>query len=504
MASFLLLFLLFAVPGNYFVFGWFRRREIAWLAVPLYAVAFSMLAWYVGYTRGKFTLNEVTVLEAGARQHSGVARTFLALYAPSRDEYDIGFGSDKIKGEFLQAAPGHLVSIAQMDLRAVERLPEMRIRDEPGKLSIEDLLVQARDTRRLEIVHRVDLDDGIDVTLRENDDGNGYTLRLRNGSPYHLLNAALLVPDPRGVPRGYFLRDDLAPNAREAEVIQLPATTGQGWSPRLEEAFFGRSIVFGKARGQDAQNRKNALVQYVQKRLDARVRDQGQGFLAAWIDGGLLPVQVDGETPERQHGFSLLLLPIAQEFAAGDVSQSGGMRIQYSPLPPDLSGEFGGMEETKFRPLPARAELGRMPSGEGTCFLALQPAGRLRGISNPVLSFTFNLSAPAPSGETKSFPTSYRGDLKVEIETMRGSNRRWEAVQVPVRRVDLIAGGKSIPVSFTLPLKPSMHGEKGILTLKISLTNITTTGGRVPDEDLTWPVGLIKVQGSIQGKDTRQ
>lgn len=503
-ASFLLLFLLFAVPGNYFVFGWFRRREIAWLAVPLYAVAFSILAWYVGYTRGKFTLNEVTVVEAGTRQSSGVARTFLALYAPSRDEYDIDFGSDKVKGETLQAAPGHLVSPTQGQTRAVERLPEMRVRDESGKLSIEDLLVQARDTRRLEVVHRVDLDDGIDATLRENTDGSGYTLRLRNGSPFHLLNAALLVPDERGNPRGYFLADDVAPNAREPEERQLPATTGPGWSARLEEAFFGRSIVFRMARGQDAQNRKNALVQYVQKRVNARVRDQGQGFLAAWIDGGLLPLQVDGETPERQHGFSLLLLPIAQEFASGNGGQPGNLRIQYAPLAPDLLGEYGGMEETKFRPLPPRAEFGRMPSGEGTCFLALQPAGRLRGVSNPVLSFAFNLSAPEPSGETKNFPTSYRGDLKVEVETVRGNNRRWETVQVPIRRVDLIAGGKSIPVSFTLPLKPAMYGEKGILKLKITLSNLISTGGRLPDEDMTWPAGLIKVQGDIQGKDTRQ
>lgn len=503
-ASFLLLFLLFAVPGNYFVFGWFRRREIAWLAVPVYAVAFSMLAWYVGYTRGKFTLNEVTVVEAGTRQHSGVARTFLALYAPSRDEYDIDFGSDKVKGETLQAAPGHLVSVAQMDLRAVERLPEMRIRDEPGKLSIEDLLVQARDTRRLEVVHRVDLDDGIDATLRENADGSGYTLRLRNGSPYHLLNAALLVPDERGIPRGYFLGEDLPPNAREPEERQLPGTTGPGWSAQLEEAFFGRSIVFRMARGQDAQTRKNTLVQYVQKRVESRVRDQGQGFLAAWIDGGLLPLQVDGETPERQHGFSLLLVPIAQEFASGASAKAGNLRIQYTPLAPDLLGEYGGMEETKFRPLPARAVLGRMPPNEGTCFLSLHPAGRLRGMANPVLSFSFNLSAPTPSGETKTFPTSYRGDLKVEVETVRGGNRRWEPIQVPVRKIDLIAGGKSIPVSFTLPLKPAMYGEKGTLMLKITISNLYPTGGQLPDEDVTWPVGLIKVQGDIQGKDTRQ
>ena len=85
--------------GNYFLFGWFRRREIAWLAVPVWAATFSVIAYVVGYLghTGKLTVNELSVGEMGPREDVGVARTFFGIYAPLRDDFQIEFPPMKLR-----------------------------------------------------------------------------------------------------------------------------------------------------------------------------------------------------------------------------------------------------------------------------------------------------------------------------------------------------------------------------------------------------------------------
>jgi hypothetical protein len=275
--SFLLLYLLCAVPGNYFLFGWFRRREVAWLAIPVWAASFSVMAYAVGYMgqTGKLTINELSVIEIGPREDIGIARTFFGIYAPLRDDYSVEFPLQKRNNtEFdVQAAPGHLVNVKSEDTRI--DLPALTVIDTDNGLLVDRMLVQQRATRRLEIVHRVKMGDGFDITVKPNAaDEQGFDIDVENNTGYDLLNpvfvyegnAIELVPGAQMVP------------GAKNSLIGVGSAGGIQWKKK-EDAFFGKPVTFLSARGKQSDTRTNALKEFLRNRVD-HFRN---GVVCAWI-----------------------------------------------------------------------------------------------------------------------------------------------------------------------------------------------------------------------------
>ena len=389
--SFLLLYLLCAVPGNYFIFGWFKRREIAWLAVPFWAASFSGIAYGVGYMgqTGQLTVNEVSVLEAGPGQDIGIARTFFGMYAPYGDDYRIEFPSEQ------QAAPGHLINLTNSENRNID-MPELRLVDTDAGIGIEKLRVQQRSTRRLEIMHRARLGQGgVDVHFAAAKESGGYDLEIQNNTGYDLFHPVLIYNNqavsltdenseilssgtkqkfeavqaislPTGATQTFDAVSATAtfttPSAHNFSAGQIVAVTSaivatnngtwivatvpttttltavrthgvKAWEAP-GTAFFGKNITFRTARGEHATKRTQALMGYMQSHAGSFTN----GVVCAWIEGGFLPVKIaasgakTAENPGQFEGLTLLLVPLPLPAAKSRIGQvdPGPLPVRYS------------------------------------------------------------------------------------------------------------------------------------------------------------------------------
>lgn len=304
--SFMLFYLLCVVPGNYFIFGWFRRREVAWLAVPLWAASFSVLAFFIGYygKTGQLTASEVSVIEVGSGQTNGMARTFLGLYAPQRDDYTLEFRTPTDPPAFeSQAAPGHLLN-PQIQTRNID-IPDLRIVD-GGRLKVEKLRIQQRSTRRLELMHRAQVGQGLSVKVKR-DDNNALSIDIDNRTGFTLYSP-VLINEGQAIELGTSDDNILAPNQQNS---LSGVVRGDPRRKKSDDAFFGKSIVIPSARGKAANDRKKALSDYLRNQIER----YGRNVVVAWMDNpdGCLPVMVggSGEKPFRPkiEGLTLLVVP---------------------------------------------------------------------------------------------------------------------------------------------------------------------------------------------------
>ncbi|MEI6236179.1 MAG: hypothetical protein WCT04_24250 [Planctomycetota bacterium] len=165
---FMIIYLACAVLLNYVIFTLIRKREAAWLAVPVWALGFALAAYYFGYSgrTAAIIVNEVSIVEVGAGQDTGIGRTFMGVYAPRRNDYQIEFPPLQITRDETfetEAAPSHLVNAETVKTRRDFDYPSMRLRESGDGMKIEEILIQDSATRRFEIQHRTWLGGGVDI-----------------------------------------------------------------------------------------------------------------------------------------------------------------------------------------------------------------------------------------------------------------------------------------------------------------------------------------------------
>lgn len=324
---FLLFYLLCVVPLNYLLFGFLKRREVAWLIVPAWALAFSVIAWRVGYMgqTGQLTINEVSIVEAGAGQDVGMARTFVGLYAPRRDDYVMEFPSLKKGDEVFdnQAAPTHLVNAQQASSRGIDPVM-MSLFDSGSSLMIERLLVQQRSTRRLEVQHRTKIGDGLLAKVRKNNNG-GLRIEVSNQTGYTLLNPVLyyegnVLELGEAKENRHNLNVLLPVDSKAAPIKRDVPISGEPWKEK-NAAFFGvaaTTFTMMDKPGEDrhhTQNRAGKLAEFVRDQMPRYSR--GRAVFCAWIESekGVLPIRVaqrgDELAEPRSEGVTLLLVPVS-------------------------------------------------------------------------------------------------------------------------------------------------------------------------------------------------
>lgn len=479
-ASFLLLYLLAAVPVNYFIFGWFKRREVAWLAVPLWAIFFSAIAYYVGYSGkvGRMTINEVCVVEAGPRQPAATARTFLCVYAPHYGKYDLDFRPQEEEDGFdVRAASGHLVSAELTKARGfLERdLPKLYQKDDGDRMHVNDLSVQTRSTRRLEVVHRVDLKGGLDVTLTEDSQTETLAIKIDNKTPHQLINMMLLHPRSGAELKAYKLG-----NLNKEGVLEL-STESADWR-NLDRGVLHEftSTKFRNARGPDADARKRALMDYVWERLS----HYNRSLVVAWIDGGVLPVKVDGEAPGRDRGLTLLIMPVRAAAAQRRVSRDLNLPLRFAHDVDVLAGPSGkpSIGDITWRTLPVGknyAPFGVRASTEALLFLKLRVPGRVRGMVDRRVTLNFNLACVPPRKRPRQLraPFEYSGKLTLDVRRFTGNRFRWSPLKTSVTNFKVSMKNKNVvPVTTTFRLDSSMLDENNAVWLKLRVPDLKTKG----------------------------
>jgi hypothetical protein len=508
-ASFLLLYLLVAVPLNYFIFGWWQRREVAWLAVPVWALAGSVMAYVVGYMgqQGRLTLNEVCVIEAGPNQPSAVARTYLCVYAPRADRYLLDFAPHERRAFDVEAGPGHLVSPKLMTRGIEDFLPEMDIWERPdGSLAVEKLQIYSRGTRRLEIAHRVPMGDGLMAEIKERADGQA-EIRIRNNTDYNLLNPALIFRAANGELRGVKLGDPptFQLPSRMAQPYVLPANL-KGGGEEMDAAFFGRPPPsFMHARGKESGDRAKALTDYIRD----RVRRYEDCVLVAWLDGGVLPMRVfRGEEAWQavERGFTFLAVPVPQPKAPWTAEYSTDTRLR----PDDMQWVPLALEG-------GCALLSKNMQRGGECVLRLHAPRDVHALTKRQLTLSFKLHGLTAKefqelfprygvGAPPAMPKRYSG--KLALEAAEWTSNRTIAQWPKLYRKDAkpgedrgfsfkdLAPGQSYPVALEMPLDEKRLGPESTLLLKVRVENLSAEGGW---QEESWPLALQGFRLDVTG-----
>lgn len=93
---FLFLYVVIVGPVNYLVLRRLRRREWAWVTIPVIIVAFSMMAYLTGFSlRGNtVVLNEMSIAYGHVDGEQMRVNSLLGVYSPRRATYDVVLPDD--------------------------------------------------------------------------------------------------------------------------------------------------------------------------------------------------------------------------------------------------------------------------------------------------------------------------------------------------------------------------------------------------------------------------
>ncbi len=296
-------YILLIGPINYLVLKRLDRREWAWVTMPILIVAFAIGAYGFGsLLRGsELIINEVAIVRGAPGATEGTAQAYLGVFSPSRGTYQVrvpggALLSSPISGDFF----GGDGTSAALDV----------LQGDPAR--IRDLGVGFGSLRTIRA------ETAVDVPLVEAD------IRLEDGrlkgTVHNASNEALLKPV---VVLGGTVAtlDDLAPGA--TATVDVAIQNGQ-IGQQLSDKIVG-PVFFGDPRqlGDDT-----ARLYARHTIVDQLTYDPNFGFtgylpndgpvIMAWADHGLLPVEIEGQTPRRT-GNVLYYLPTDLE-VKGDVT----------------------------------------------------------------------------------------------------------------------------------------------------------------------------------------
>jgi hypothetical protein len=89
--AFLVLYVLFLVPINYFVLKALDKRELSWITTPLIVIVFSIGAYMIGRSvkGGNVLVTQAAVVQARSGSSTGLADDFIGIFSPSRTRYQV-------------------------------------------------------------------------------------------------------------------------------------------------------------------------------------------------------------------------------------------------------------------------------------------------------------------------------------------------------------------------------------------------------------------------------
>ena len=93
--GFLGLYILAVGPLNYYILRRFKRRELAWLSIPILVIVFSLGAYLTGnqVRGGQATLHRLAVVQVWPDANYARVDGLVGLFSPSRSQYDLDFGA---------------------------------------------------------------------------------------------------------------------------------------------------------------------------------------------------------------------------------------------------------------------------------------------------------------------------------------------------------------------------------------------------------------------------
>lgn len=99
-------YILLVGPVNYLALRWRDRMSWAWVTIPVITLIFSGLAYGLGFgLRGSdIIVNQISIVELGQSSHPKRAQTYVGIFSPRRQSYDIQVNAETLLRPFGQGA----------------------------------------------------------------------------------------------------------------------------------------------------------------------------------------------------------------------------------------------------------------------------------------------------------------------------------------------------------------------------------------------------------------
>lgn len=190
--GFLGIYIILVVPVNYAVFRLLKRVEYAWVALPIIAIAFGLLAYNIGYVKQSKTLDadEVTLVEGVAGCPVVTAKTFFSLYSPTRMNQPLRFPDNCVFARPMMTAG--IGAGGAFNPSAASGRNALQVTFDKG-FEVFDFLIHPWAARSFESDYVADLGGQIDAHLALQGDGN-VSGTLVSNLGYTLNNVVLLTP----------------------------------------------------------------------------------------------------------------------------------------------------------------------------------------------------------------------------------------------------------------------------------------------------------------------
>ncbi len=133
LTGFLALYILLIGPLNYLILNRINRRELAWITIPVLIIAFSALAWAVGFNlRGnEVTISRLTLVQSWPDSDHARVQQLLGLLSPRRAQYTLSLSDGTFlhpivpstQGSFLRSGVQSNTDVQQTDVFSVVDFP---------------------------------------------------------------------------------------------------------------------------------------------------------------------------------------------------------------------------------------------------------------------------------------------------------------------------------------------------------------------------------------------
>ncbi|MBL7647272.1 MAG: hypothetical protein JNK74_13885 [Candidatus Hydrogenedentes bacterium] len=191
--TYLLLYFFIAIVGNWFFWNWMKRREMAWVCLVFFSLAFTSYAMIFG-TQGRARstkLEQLEILEVSANSTRATLHGVTGLLAK---------GSGRFEGTLIhpQTLASDVVSTVYtpdgVTFGSQSQSPFQFVQGEPG--TVQNVAVGASEMRFLQTQAPLDLSGTLEADLEEADGKLRGTIQNKTGL---LLGPAMLVYNGRGM-----------------------------------------------------------------------------------------------------------------------------------------------------------------------------------------------------------------------------------------------------------------------------------------------------------------
>lgn len=160
LCGFLAVYVVLIGPVNYFVLWRLKRRELAWITIPLLVLLFSGIAYITGFQlRGsEVIVHRLAVVHSWAGRDTAEVQSLVGIWSPRRARYDIEVESGYLARPMPQNFAGGLSSVIETTIEEEDPVTLRRVQVDVG--SVQPFVIEGFDDQPLDITASLTLEPG--------------------------------------------------------------------------------------------------------------------------------------------------------------------------------------------------------------------------------------------------------------------------------------------------------------------------------------------------------